>query len=242
MGKRKEGIMIREKLKKILMLCIYFISSIFSHSMIIKPLNFGETINHEKVGYKEYKIINNNEFKIMYKVDIKGLNSNDFSVEIYPKVFRLEPKESRIVKVLIQSKEHVNEGEYQFEMLFFPIKLPIKDNIKQGIIGELGTVIGIDMFCYVGQVGDITKDIKIEKVDKIENKIKFDVVNNMDRSIKLSLRTLEKNEIKEEFNFIKRIPKKTRKKVELKLNYFKVDKVEIYDIESEKMLYEKILE
>ena len=98
------------------------------------------------------------------------------------------------------------------------------------------------MFCYVGQVGDITKDIKIEKVDKIENKIKFDVVNNMDRSIKLSLRTLEKNEIKEEFNFIKRIPKKTRKKVELKLNYFKVDKVEIYDIESEKMLYEKILE
>jgi P pilus assembly chaperone PapD len=211
----------------------------------LTPSTFGEVIDYEDGGYKEYKIKNDLQERMRYKVNFTG-NEDKFDIQVYPKVILLEPYEEKVVKVLVKKKVDVPDGEYKFTTIISPIKVPVlkEKDISLGEIdidANLGVNLGVEMYGYVGNLGNPKEDIKFSniKYDKNKKELVFEIENSMKRSFKLTAviyETRTKYEVKAD---IIRIASKNKKEVKVMLDKLEdVKNINFYNAETNESIKE----
>ncbi len=187
-----------KKISKVIYLGIFFILTVFSsYAMSIGPIYFNQRIDGNG-GYQEYEIDNASFSTKRYKIQVIPQTNNkelmkkmEKWVEVYPRVLTIPPKSSGKVKVLIKSPSNTKPGEYSFTLAPTPITIPTLEN-KNGD-SKLATIgiqaplhFSMALNGYVGNLGDIYKDIKIEKL-KDKDGLKVKIENNMKREIALDI-------------------------------------------------------
>lgn len=209
----------------------------------LRPSTFGEVIDYENGGYKEYKIKNDLPERTRYKLNFIG-HEDKFDIQVYPKVLLLEPYEEKVVKVLVKKKKEVAEGEYKFTTIISPIKVPtLKDkNTAPGEVGisvDLGVNVIVEMYGYVGDLGNPKEDIKFSNIgyNKDKKEVVFKLENNMKRSFKLTAVMYEnknKYEIKPD---IIRIKGQTNSEVKVLIENLKdVKNIDFYNAETNELI------
>lgn len=187
-----------KKIIKVTYIGVFFILTIINtFTMSIGPIYFNQRIDGSG-GYQEYEIDNTSFSTKRYKIQVTPQTSNkelmkqmEKWVEVYPKVLTIPPKSTGKVKVLIKSPPNTKPGEYSFTLAPTPITIPTLEN-KNGN-SKLATI-GINaplhfsmaLNGYVGNLGDVFKDIKIEKL-KDKNGLKVKIENNMKREVALDI-------------------------------------------------------
>lgn len=187
-----------KKISKVIYLGMFFILTVFSsYAMSIGPIYFNQRIDGSG-GYQEYEIDNASFSTKRYKIQITPETNNkelmkkmEKWVEVYPKVLTIPPKSTGKVKVLIKSPPNTKPGEYSFTLAPTPITIPTLENkngnSKLATIGvQAPLYFSMALNGYVGNLGDIYKDIKIEKL-KDKNGLKVKIENNMKREIALDI-------------------------------------------------------
>ena len=187
-----------KKLSKVIYLGIFSILIVVnSYAMSIGPIYFNQRIDGSG-GYQEYEIDNDSFSTKRYKIQVIPQTNNkelmkkmETWVEVYPKVLTIPPKNIGKIKVLIKSQPNTKPGEYSFILAPTPITIPTLEN-KNGD-SKLATVgiqaplhFSMALNGYVGNLGDIYKDIKIEKL-KSNNDLKVEITNDMKREVALDI-------------------------------------------------------
>ena len=214
-------------------------------AITLTPAVFGENIDYDDSGYKEYKIKNDSPERARYKLNFTK-NEDKFDIQVYPKVILLEPYEEKKIKVLIKKRKDVNvpDGEYKFSAVVSPIKVPTLTNTNLGV-GEVGVgtnvgvAIGLEMYGYVGDLGNPKNDIKVSNIsfDKISKKISFDLNNTMERSFKLTVVAYKNKREYELKTNITRINAGKIQKIEVSMDKLeKVEYIELYNAETDELI------
>ena len=194
--------MLRKYLRKISLGLFFVLTIVQSYAMSIGPIYFNQRIDGTG-GYQEYEIDNDSFSTKRYKIQVtpdtedkKLKEQMEKWVEVYPKVLTIQPKSVGKVKVLIKAPSNTKPGEYRFVLAPTPIVIPTlenkKNNSKLAIIGikaPLNFSMGLNS--YVGNLGDIYKDVKIEKL-KDKSGLKIKVTNDMKREIALDILVTDK--------------------------------------------------
>lgn len=187
-----------EKFIKTLYIGLFFTLTIFnSYAMSIGPIYFNQRIDGNG-GYQEYEIDNETFNTKRYKIQVTP-QTNDKElmkkmekwVEVYPKVLSIPPKSTGKIKVMIKSPPDTKVGEYSFLLNPTPITIPTlenkKDDSKLATIGLKASLqLSMTLNGYVGNLGDVYKDIKIEKI-KDNDGLKVKIENNMRREVALDI-------------------------------------------------------
>lgn len=189
--------MLRKFIKKIHFGIFFILIITSSYAMSIGPIYFNQRIDGNG-GYQEYEIDNPSFSTKRYKIKvIPEINNKELMkkmekwIEVYPKVLTIPPKSTGKVKVLIKASPDTKPGEYNFILAPTPITIPILENksgnSKLATIGvEAPLHFSMTLSGYVGNLGDIYKDVKIEKI-KDDNGLKIKIVNSMKREIALDI-------------------------------------------------------
>ncbi|WP_407536456.1 hypothetical protein [Cetobacterium somerae] len=189
--------MLKSYIRKFILGVSLIVASATSFSMSIGPIYFNQRIDGAG-GFEEYTIDNETYNTTRYKIQVKPVTSDaklqkemEKWVEVYPKVLTIPPKSSGKVKVLIKSAPNTKPGEYKFSISPTPLTIPTLENKKSdsklaavGIKAPLHFSMGLS--AYVGNLGDIHKDLKIEKI-KSKDGIKFEVDNKLKREVALEI-------------------------------------------------------
>lgn len=189
--------MLKKYLKKIKLGLFFILTVINSYAMSIGPIYFNQRIDGSG-GYQEYEIDNETFSTKRYKIQVtpdvenkKIKKQMETWVEVYPKVLTIPPKSTGKIKILIKSPTNTKPGEYRFILAPTPITIPTLEN-KNGN-SKLATVglkaplqFSMVLNTYVGNLGNIYKDIKIEKLED-NNGLKIKIVNNMKREVALDI-------------------------------------------------------
>lgn len=163
--------------------------------MSIGPIYFNHRIDGEG-GYQEYTIENDSFSTVRYKMGVVPVTEDKELyqkmknwIEIYPKVLTIKPKSSEKVKVLIKADEDAKIGEYRFRIEPQPIYIPelnedFREKKPSSVRMRVPFVLMMEVEGYVGNLGDIRKDIEITKI-----KNGIEIVNNMQRRGVLEVET-----------------------------------------------------
>ena len=163
--------------------------------MSISPIYFNHRIDGEG-GYQEYTIENDSFSTVRYKMGVVPVTEDKELyqkmknwIEIYPKVLTVKPKSSEKVKVLIKSDKDTKIGEYRFRIEPQPIYIPelnedFREKKPSSVRMRVPFVLMMEVEGYVGNLGDIRKDIEITKI-----KNGIEIVNNMQRREVLEVET-----------------------------------------------------
>ena len=184
-------------MKRLLFSLILIILTTSSFSMSIGPIYFNQRIDGTG-GYQEYEIDNPTFSTKRYKIQVtpdtedkKLKEQMEKWVEVYPKVLTIQPKGIGKVKVLIKAPSNTKFGEYSFVLAPTPITIPTLENKKSdsklaivGIKAPLHFSMGLNG--YVGNLGDIHKDLKIEKINSKDG-LKVKLSNTMKREVALDV-------------------------------------------------------
>ena len=237
----------KKSIKSLIVTLLLCISKVNLLALEITPVSFGQKIDYSDGGYKEYTLTNDSPERVRYKVNFFGENIDKFDTKVYPEVFILEPFEKRKFKMLIKQKEDMPTGEYKFLVGFTPIKVPTITKEKSNEIGlnaSLGIALAIEMYGYVGELGNPKTDVKFSnfEFDKSKKELRFDLDNKLERSIKISLVAYKSFREKEEFTDYIRVGK--NKKINIKVPLKELDEVKsvkIFNSETEELLYDSKL-
>lgn len=239
-------------MKKIIMLILGFIIQMVSFALNVTPTYFDKQITKEDTGYMEYTIKNDSPEKVRYKINFTPSNKEDMSeldITVYPKVVMLEPYSSKIVKVLVKSKDDLKKNEYKFQMEYNPIIVPtigkekkMKNN-EAAIQVEIGMGLVIEMTGFKLNPEDTKIDIKNIKIK--DGEINFELVNIGELSAKTYL-LLEDSDGKNISFELNRVKAKGRKEFSFKLDKEKINikhikEFRIYSQDESKILYEERL-
>ncbi len=179
------------------------LTTVTSFSMSIGPIYFNQRIDGEG-GYQEYEIDNPSFNTRRYKIRVTAENEDKKLaeemqkwVEVYPKVLTIQPKSSGKVKLLIKAGPNAKPGEYKFVLSPTPITIPTLENKKSD--SKLATVslrapihFSLGLNAYVGNLGDVKKDLKIEKTTGKDGiGVKFQ--NDMQREVALDIVVTDKS-------------------------------------------------
>ncbi len=113
------------------------------------------------------------------------------------KVLTISPKSSGKVKLLIKAGANAKPREYKFVLSPTPITIPTLENKKND--SKLATVslkapiyFSMGLNAYVGNLGDIKRDLKIEKYTG-KGGIGLKVKNDLKREVALDILVIDKN-------------------------------------------------
>lgn len=184
-------------MKKILFSIVLIILTTTSFSMSIGPIYFNQRIDGTG-GYQEYEIDNPTFSTKRYKIKVVP-DTNDKKlkeqmekwIEVYPKVLTIQPKSTGKVKLLIKAPTNTKPGEYSFVLAPTPITIPTLENKKSdsklAMVGIKAPLhFSMVLNGYVGNLGDIYKDLKIEKINDKEG-LKIKISNTMKREVALDI-------------------------------------------------------
>ena len=151
------------------MIMFFLLVSLSAFGFKIDDITFDQSLNS---GYREYKVYNDSNKKIRYKVNVSnGKNEKvDVSkmVKVYPKVLSIEPRSFAILKVFGNSKEKLEKREYVFNLGFTPVIVPTikKDKDKDKISGSTFIRLApqIEMAGYGGNI-DWSKSFEVKGLD-----------------------------------------------------------------------------
>lgn len=189
--------MLKNYIRKFILSMALMLITITSFSMSIGPVYFNQRIDGAG-GYQEYEIDNETFNTQRYKIQItpdttdKNLQKEMQKwVEVYPKVLTIPAKGMGKVKVMIKAPANTKIGEYKFILSPTPITIPTLENKKGdsklssiGIKASLHFSMGLNG--YVGNLGDIYKDFKIEKLNDSTG-LKIKLKNDMKREVALDI-------------------------------------------------------
>lgn len=118
--------------KKTLIFCIFFISFTSLFSLSLYPVSFDKDIQFGAT--EEYTFFNTQNKTIVYKVNI---NMNEFHIStlVFPKIFVLNPGESKSVKIFLKPKTVLKNGTYNgsINIESFPLVLEDSNNVKLNV-------------------------------------------------------------------------------------------------------------
>ncbi|MGL5595619.1 MAG: hypothetical protein ACRDDH_16915 [Cetobacterium sp.] len=189
--------MLKKLINKIYLGVFFILTVVSSYAMSIGPIYFNQRIDGSG-GYQEYEIDNPSFSTKRYKIQVTPENNNkelkkkmEKWVEVYPKVLTIPPKSTGKVKVLIKSSPNTKPGEYSFILAPTPITIPTLENKKgDSKLATIGIQAPLHFFMalngYVGSLGDIYKDVKIEKL-KSNDGLKIKITNDMKREVALDI-------------------------------------------------------
>lgn len=189
--------MLKKYIRKFILGASLVIASVTSFSMSIGPIYFNQRIDGAG-GYQEYEIDNPSFSTKRYKIQVipettdkKLQKSMEKWIEVYPKVLTIPPKSSGKVKVLIKSSANTKPGEYEFVLSPTPITIPtLEDKKTDSKLSTIGITAPLHFSMvlngYVGNLGDIYKDVVIEKLADKEG-IKVKIINDMKREVALDI-------------------------------------------------------
>ncbi|MGL5413961.1 hypothetical protein [Cetobacterium sp.] len=187
-----------KKFIRVVYLGIFFILTVISsYAMSIGPIYFNQRIDGAG-GYQEYEIDNPSFGVKRYKIQVSPETSDKALkqemkkwVEVYPKVLTIPPKGTGKIKLLIKASPKAKQGEYKFILEPIPITVPVLENKKSD--SKLASVslsasiqFSLGLNAYVGNLGDINRDLKIEKVETKDG-LKIKTVNNLKREVALDI-------------------------------------------------------
>ncbi len=127
--------------KKTLIFCIFFISFTSLFSLSLYPVSFDKDIQFGAT--EEYTFFNTQNKTIVYKVNI-NMNKFHISTLVFPKIFVLNPGESKSVKIFLKPITKLNQGVYSgfIDIETLPLNLEESGNIK------LNVILNISPFVY----------------------------------------------------------------------------------------------
>lgn len=185
-------------MKKLSFILSFLIITVSSFSMTIGPIYFNQRIDGNG-GYQEYEISNDTFSTQRYKIkvvpdttDKKLAQEMEKWIEVYPRILTIPPQSTGKVKLLIKSSPSAKVGEYKFILAPTPIRVPVledkKSDSKLAMISGITVSLHFSMVLngYVGYLGDIHKDLKIEKINSKDG-IKVKIVNNLKREVALDI-------------------------------------------------------
>lgn len=189
--------MLKKFINKIYLGIFFILTIVTSYAMSIGPIYFNQRIDGSG-GYQEYEIDNSSFSTKRYKIQVTPESNNkdlmkkmEKWVEVYPKILTIPPKSTGKVKVLIKSPSNTKPGEYKFILAPIPIIIPTLES-KNGD-SKLATIgiqaplnFSMALNGYVGNLGDIYKEVKIEKL-KSNDGIKVKITNDMKREVALDI-------------------------------------------------------
>ncbi|WP_047381791.1 MULTISPECIES: hypothetical protein [unclassified Cetobacterium] len=85
-------------------------------------------------AHEEYTFFNSEEKTLIYKVDI-DMEENSISTIVSPKIFVLNPGESKSVKIFLKPKTVLKNGTYNgsINIESFPLILEDSNNVKLNV-------------------------------------------------------------------------------------------------------------
>ncbi|MGL5122597.1 MAG: hypothetical protein ACRC6K_00305 [Fusobacteriaceae bacterium] len=189
--------MLKKIVNNSIYLGLFFILTANINSMSIGPIYFNQRIDGNG-GYQEYEIDNDSFAAKRYKIQVTPNTENKKQkeemqkwAEVYPKVLTIPPKSIGKIKVLIRSPPDAKEGEYSFVLTPIPITIPTlekqnEDSKLAKIRTEKPLQFSMVINGYVGNLGSIDKEVKIEKL-KSSDSLKFKITNNLKREVALDI-------------------------------------------------------
>lgn len=214
------------KIKKILSFLLFLLSFRSYSYMNVSPLIFDKRIDNGG-EIQEYYITNALSHKTSYRIYLeKGENDMSEWIEYYPKSLNLEAGETGKIKLFIEAPDKVKEGEYTAILGVKEINTP---NVEKSGNLAIYTNLKIEI---AGFVGDLKPQIEVKDI-KVENN-------------KLSMKILNKGEIRTKLEVFLKNPKDTEKYLgsirllkgheklflsETSINIQKGSKIEIKDLE-----------
>lgn len=196
------------KLKTVVMfMYLGIVMATNSFSMTISPIYFSQRIDGVG-GYEEYEIGNDSFNKMRYKISIIP-NTSDKKLaekmegwaEIYPRVLTIEPKSMQSIKVAIKSKSGNEKiGEYSYYLKLEPIVIPALESKGEeavGIKAATGISFSLQLKGYIGNLGDVTKDVLI-KEEKVKTGRKITIENTMKRQVALDVLSSQKRKLEKD--------------------------------------------
>lgn len=194
--------MIKKMIKKLKTAIFIFLGTTqMIFSMSIGPIYFSQRIDGNG-GYQEYEIDNPTFSNKRYKIQLLSSAENKKErdeinkwIEVYPKVLTVPPKSTGKIKVLIKASSNAKVGEYEFTLLPTPITIPTLENSKNdkkiaNVAVKAPLHFSMGLKGYVGDLGSLEKDLKIEKV-KTNSGLKVKIKNNLKREVVLDVLVTE---------------------------------------------------
>lgn len=174
-------------MKKILQIGLFLLTltyTSFSAGFKMSPYYFDKQIDKDG-GAQEYTLFNDSSEKIRYKINVTG-SSQEMNkwIEIYPKVVTIAPKSEGKFKLFIKAPEGTKPGEYNFTIAPQPISIPVlrKTEAKKGEVNIQATAkigLSLPLAGFVGERGDIKKDIKFDNFKISGNNLSFQIINHL---------------------------------------------------------------
>lgn len=215
-------------IRKFLLFILLVVFSFSSFAFEIDSTTFDQRI--DTGGYKEYKIKNNSNQTIRYKIDVTNPDSGkaDMSkwIKIYPKVMNIPPLQEGILKIYAQSPKEASKGEYYFNLLIKPLVIP-KVYKLDGKINGTSTISFVPVLELSGYVGDPqfleTISFNNSNITNYKNGVKFiaEISNKSFASIQLGLKFMGVNNSYLDGKWVGSIESNSDKKIEVLLKTIK---------------------
>ena len=112
-----------------MILFLFIILNNFSNSLELYPIEFNKNIT--RGGSEEYIFVNDENKPVVYRVNLEMENEN-IAVTLHPRVFYLNPKERKNVKVFLKPIKELEKGEYPgyLNIETVPVDLSGKKHLK----------------------------------------------------------------------------------------------------------------
>lgn len=233
-------------MKKLIFLLCLLVLKISGYAVTINPSYFDKQITSGDTGYMEYTIKSDSENRERYKIELQPVDKEAkdiLEIDVYPKVVVLEPYASKIIKVLVKSKQTLNKPEYKFNLSFVPISIPTlsKPNLESDTVAFQGDLsIGVVAEVY-GYRDVFEPKISVNGLQLKNDTLALEVKNEVGYSVK-SYMIIEDNNGSRQIVNLSRISSGESQKVEVKLDNTKLKgrkkRIRIYTQDAERLLYE----
>lgn len=127
-------------MKKLFLSFLFILVSTLSFSINIYPAEFKKDITLG--NYEVFSIANDSDEQKIYKINVTMDNQN-IANTVFPKVFTLNPKEVKEVKVLLKPRTSLKNGIYegQFSIQILPTKVEPFNNLNFNIHMDISAYI-----------------------------------------------------------------------------------------------------
>lgn len=215
-------------IRKFLLFILLANFSFFSFAFEINSTTFDQRI--DTGGYKEYRIKNNSDKPIRYKIDITKPDDGkaDMSkwIKIYPKVINIPPLQEGTLKVYAQSPKEANNGEYFCNLLIKPLVIPkiYEHNGKVSGTSRLSFAPIIELSGYIGDL-ELNNSLNLKNFSfkKENSKLVFlgEIENASFAGIQIGINFIGKNQTYLGGKWIGKIKSNESRKFKIDINYIK---------------------
>lgn len=165
-------------IRKFLLFILLANFSFFSFAFEIDSTTFDQRI--DTGGYKEYRIKNNSNKPVRYKINITKPDDEkaDMSkwIKVYPKVMNIPPLQEGVLKIFAQSPKEASKGEYFCNLLVRPLIIPKIYKSDNKIVGD-SSVSFVPVIELAGHVGDpkFKENIKVSNITILEKEFGVEI-------------------------------------------------------------------